>query len=294
MTPWFKPLEWGPHVWGRPRGDRLEPPLDSGWGASSCNGGVLIGESQFELSVVSIPPAEELFPGGFGKPSSVFISGTSRSLLKWFAFASLAPYASRVYWTDVRLPGEILVPLDPMTVHAIPEGSVYVLQPRELQPDDQGARQAEAAAATMLKSDETTDSIQGLVEFLRMPSHAQKLISSTGRSDAPSILVTANAQRLATVYSEDRIAPLMRAMLESGTCQVALWAEAPTTLTSVFDVILHVEGSGPTDWRNATVQCEKGISTGPLASARVHRLSGIEPIATILEEFIPAPSKGRA
>jgi len=243
--------------------------------------------------VVSDPP-DPLFPGAFGRPSSVFISGTSRSLLKWFAFASLAPYASRVYWTDVRLPGEIPDPLDPITVHAIPEESVYVLSPQDLQPDDQGALQAEAAAATMLKSDETTNSLEGLVEFLRMPAHAQKLISATGRSDAPSILVTANAQRLATVYSVDRVAPLMRAMLESGTCQVALWTEAPTTHTSMFDVILHLEGSGPTDWRNATVQCDKGIATGPLALGRVPRLSDLEPISTILQKHLPASSRGRS
>jgi hypothetical protein len=246
-----------------------------------------------ELGVAIASPADELFPGGFGKPTSVFISGTSRSLLKWFAFASLAPYASRVYWTDVRLPGEILDPLDPMTLHAIPEDSLYVLLPRDLQPDDQGARQAEAAAATMLKSDETPGSLQGLVEFLRMPSHAQKLISRTGRPELPAILVTANAHRLASVYSEERIAPLMRVMLESGTCQVALWAEASTALTSIFDVILHLEGSGSADWRNATVRCEKGISTGPLASGVAHRLADLKLIAPILERSVPHPSKVR-
>ncbi len=164
--------------------------------------------------MTSKPSTEEIFPGGFGKPSSVFISGTSRSLLKWFAFASLAPYGSRVHWTDVRLPGEILDPLDPMTIHAIPDESVYVLHPQDLGPDDRGASQAETAAATMIRSDETSHSIEGLVEFLRMPSHAQQLISSTGRTDAaPSILVTANAQRLATVDPLDRIAPLMKVML---------------------------------------------------------------------------------
>jgi hypothetical protein len=224
----------------------------------------------------------------------VFISGSSRSLLKWFAFAALSPYASRVYWTDVRLPGEILEPLDPMAVHAIPERAVYVLSPRDLQPDDKGALQAEAAAATMLRSDETPHSLQGLVEFLRMPAHAQELISSTGRPDEPSILVTANAQRLATVYSPERIAPLMRAMLESGTCQIALWAEARTTLTTVFDVILNVEGQGPEEWRSATVECERGISTGPLASGRARRLSEIGPIARILETSIPRLAKGSA
>ncbi len=238
--------------------------------------------------MVGTSPAEALFPDGFAKPSSIFISGNSRTLLKWFAFAALQPYEPRVYWTDVRLPEEILDPLDPMSVHAIREEAVYVLSPRELSPDDQGARQAETAAATMLHADESTHSIEGLVEFLRMPSHAQKLISSTGRVDAPSILVTANAQRLATVYSPERIAPLMRALLESGTCQVALWAEASTALVSIFDILLHLDGNDPTDWRNATVRCEKGISSGPLASGKARRLSELDSIAKVLARSVPA------
>jgi len=238
--------------------------------------------------VESAPPGGELFPGGFAQPSSVLIAGTSRSLLKWFALAMTAPYASRVYWTDVRLPGEILDPLDPMSLHAIPEEMVYVLLPRELAPDDRGAQQAEAAAATMLMRDPQSNSIEGLVEFLRMPSHAQRLISATGSTDSPSILITANAHRLATVFSPERIAPLMRVMLESGTCQIALWAEAPTTHTSMFDVLLHLEGTGTPDWRHATVRCERGITAGPLASGESRRLSDLEPIARVLSRAIPA------
>lgn len=237
--------------------------------------------------MASDSPARALFPEGFAKPSSVFISGNSRTLLKWFAFAALEPFGSRVYWTDVRLAEEILDPLDPMSMHAIREEAVYVMSPRDLEPDDQGARHAEAAAASMLRADEPRSSIQGLVEFLRMPSHAQKLISSTARIDAPSILVTANAQRLATVYSPERIAPLMRAMLEAGTCQVALWAEASTNLVSVFDILLHLEGNDPADWRNATIRCERGISAGPLASGKALRLSEIDYVSKVLEKSFP-------
>ena len=234
---------------------------------------------------------DSVFPDGFSKPTAVFISGVNRSLLKWFAFAALAPFASRVYWTDVRLPGEVLDPNDPMKLGLIPEESIYVLSPRELQPDDRGAAQAEAAAATMIHAEENTHSIEGLVEFLRMPPHAQTLISRTGRPETPSILVTANAQRLATVFSADRVAPLMRAMLEAGTCQIALWAEAPTTYTSMFDVMLHLEGSNVADWRNATISCERGIATGPLASGQSSRLGEIDPVARILEKSIPSHPK---
>jgi hypothetical protein len=237
--------------------------------------------------------AQEIIPGGFRRPTSVFISGTSRTLLKWFAFALLSPYGSRVYWTDVRLPGEIPDPLDPMTLHAIPESAVYVLSPRELQPDVESARRAEAAAATMLHSDEPSEALRGLVEFLRMPAHAQKLISSTGRVEEPSILVTANAHRLATVYDVERVPQLMQALLESGTCQVALWAEAPTTNTTMFEMQLRLEGSDPVDWRNATIQAERGISTGPLAFGGPVRISQFEALAAILEQAIPTSASER-
>ena len=59
-----------------------------------------------------------------GGPTSVFITGQNRTLLQWFAFASLHPYSSRVYWTDVRLPGEVLDPLDPIALHRIPDETV--------------------------------------------------------------------------------------------------------------------------------------------------------------------------
>lgn len=235
---------------------------------------------------MSAPGASELVPGGFAKPLSMFISGTSGPLLKWFAFAVLAPYASRVYWTDIRLPGEILDPLDPMNLHVIPDESVHVLQPRELQPDEQEARRAEAATATVIRSDETPESLQRLLEFLRMPSHTQQRIAVTARANEVPILVSTNAHRMAGLYSEDRIAPYLQAIKDSGACIVALWADAPNSYESLFDVVLHVEGSGPVDWRSATARSVKGISSGPLASRKALRFEDVAPIAIVLEKSV--------
>jgi hypothetical protein len=157
----------------------------------------------------------------------------------------------------------------------------------ELGPDDKGAQRAEVAAATMIKSDETPGSIEGLLEFLRMPSHAQQLISKTGSATLPPILVTANSPRLATVYSPERTDPLMKAMLESGSSQVALWAEATTDSVGIFNVILHLEGSEVADWRHETARCEKGLASGPLASGERVRLQDLRSVAAVLEKTIP-------
>ncbi|MGA7476495.1 MAG: hypothetical protein WBW47_04670 [Thermoplasmata archaeon] len=214
-------------------------------------------------------------------------TGTSRSLLKWVAFAALAPYASRVYWTDLRLPGEILDPLDPMARHAIPEDVVQVVLPGDLRPEEQEARLAEAASATMFPSDEAPESVRGIIEFIRMPWHTQQRISATFRPGEPTILVCASADRLVGVFPNEGAPALIRSIVEAGVVIVGLWGDAACPFESVFDVTFHVEGVGPADWRDATIKCEKGISSGPLAAGPAHRLAGLGPIAMILDKLIP-------
>jgi hypothetical protein len=158
---------------------------------------------------MAAPAGEELFPEGLRNPSSVLFSGTSRSLLKWVAFASLARYSSRVFWTDLRLSGEILDPLDPMARHVIPEDVVDVLPPGDLRPEDQEARLAEAASATMFPSDEAPESVRGIIEFIRMPWHTQQRISAKFQRGEPTILVCANADRL--VWAWGRFSQFPRA-----------------------------------------------------------------------------------
>jgi hypothetical protein len=233
---------------------------------------------------------EDVLPGGFQQPLSVFVAGTSRSLLKWVASALLAPYSSRVYWTDLRVTGETLEPLDPIALHAVPDERVHVLHPRELQRDEQGCRLTEAAVATVLRSDEPPDDLQRTSEFLRLPLHTQERISSMCYGGEPSILVTANAHRLVGLYPIETIGPMVRSILDSGTCFILLWADAVPSLRTLFDVVLQVEGSGPAHWRDATVRCEKGILTGPLGSGRPCRLSDLPLVAEVLERSIPMPS----
>ena len=233
------------------------------------------------------PAGEEFFSNELRNPTSVLFSGTSRSLLKWVAFAALEPYSSRVYWTDLRLPGEVLDPLDPMVRHAIPEDVVEVLPPEALQPEENDARLAEAASATMFPSDEFPRSVRGIVEFTRLPRYTQRRISAKFRPGEPGIFICSNADRLVGVSRAERIATMVPSIVESGAIIVGLWAGAPSPLESVCDVILHVEGSGPVAWRDSTIRCVKGISTGRLADGAAHRLADVGPIARILEKLIP-------
>lgn len=230
---------------------------------------------------------EELLPGGFRQPSSVFLSGDDRTLLKWVALALLAPYASRVYWTDVRLEGEETDPLDPILTHAVPPERVQVVHARELQRDEEGARRVESASASMIRSEDPPESLRRVADFLRLSTHTQERISSTAMPDDVAILVVANAHRLVALYPEATVAPTIRSILESGAGVVVLWSDALPSAREGFDLVLRVEGRGIENWRDATLRCDRGAFRGPLSTGKPFRLSDLPSVARVLERQQP-------
>ena len=229
-----------------------------------------------------------IFPGGLRQATSVFIAGTNRPLLKWVALALLDPYATRTWWTDVRMEGEALEPDDPVGTNIIPPERVHVLHPRQLQADEADARRAERAAAVLLHHEEPPATVRRIFEFLKLPEHAQERIVSTFAGDEPAVLVLANAQRLMGLYPASAVGPMIDSIVDAGACIVVLWSEALPPQRTGFDIVLHVEGSGPDGWRTARIRCEKGIASGPLAHGVSVRLDGLAPVAPVLEQLLPS------
>jgi hypothetical protein len=233
-------------------------------------------------------PDPGIFPDGLRQATSLFIAGTNRPLLKWTALALLDPYSKRTWWTDVRMEGESLEPDDPIGTNIVPPERVHVLHPLQLQRDDADARRAERAAAVMLHHDEPADSVRRIFEFLKLPEHSQQRIVSTFAGDEPAILVLANAQRLMGLYPASAVIPMVNAIVDAGACIVVLWSEALPPERSGFDVVLHVDGSGPSAWRATQLRCEKGLASGPLAHGVTARLDSLPTVASVLDQLLPA------
>jgi len=233
---------------------------------------------------MSAPTADELLPEGLRRPTSIFVVGSSDVLLNWVTLALMAPYPSRLYWTVVQLPGEPIAPLDPLGRGVIPADRVDFVHPNDLRREEQAGRQAETAAATVLRSDEHPEYVRRLTEFLRLPSHSQRLIASTTTGPAAPILVLSNAHRLATLFPNTSVVPTVQSFLDSGACLVLVWAGPPPPRRKVFDIVLHVEGSDPQRWKEATLWCEQGIPTGPLSGGKRHHLSELPSVASFLEK----------
>ncbi|MGA8663975.1 MAG: hypothetical protein WB809_02750 [Thermoplasmata archaeon] len=240
---------------------------------------------------MSAPAADELLPGGLRRPTSVFVVGPNDLLVNWVTVALLAPYPSRLYWTAVQLPGEKFGSLDPLGRGIIPADRVDVVNPNELRREESAGRQAEVAAATVLRADEPPEYVRRLTEFLRLPSHSQRLLASTTSGPEVPILVASNAQRLMSLFPNPSIGPTVQAFLDTGATLVLLWAGTPPARRKIFDIVLHVDGNEVLRWREATLWCEQGIATGPLSSGKRPRLAELPSIAKFLETALP-PADG--
>ena len=231
---------------------------------------------------------EEILPVDLDRPTSIFLVGTDRALLKWVAVALLARYADRVYWTDIRRADETLEPLDPLAMHAVPEDHIHVVTPREMERDEEQIRRVDAASAQVNRSDEPPESLRRITEFLRLPARTQARIVSTSTGEKPAILVASNAHLLMGIYPREAIAPMIHAILDSGVSLVLLWTATPPPLRSVFDVVLVVDGD-IAHWKDATLRSEQGVTTGPLGTGPPVPLAELPAIAHLLERSLGGP-----
>ena len=237
---------------------------------------------------MSASAPDELIPGGLRRPTSVFLVGSNSSLLNWVALALLSPYEPRVHWTSILLPGEVFEPLDPFGRGIIPADRLDIVHPNELRREEQAGRQAEAAAAVVVRSDEPPEFIRRLTDFLRLSSHSQALISATTSGSESPVLALSNVQRLNSLYPNSSIVPTVQAFLDSGASLVLLWAGELPARRKVFDIVLHVEGPDPLHWRETTLWCEQGVSAGPLRVGKRPRLAELPSLVSFLDRLVPA------
>ena len=237
----------------------------------------------FPRTVVDTPmgpsPALGLIPELTDHPTNVLLHGSSRPLLNWVMYAVLDRSSPNFRWTDVRLREERLDPLDPLARHVLPEGQLSIIEPADLRRSpDPGT-----VVSSMIHSDEPTESLQRVMEFLRLPTHTQELISQATPTKRPAPFALSNCHRLAALFPVNSVEPTLRAIRSSGVSLVMTWADALPASAQLFDFVLGVEGSDPTAWKDAVLNCELGRSEGAVRVGRRLRLGELRSIADVLE-----------
>jgi len=219
----------------------------------------------------------------FQNPTSVFLCGRSGVLLDWVTLAFASAAEGGYFWTDVRLPGQAMDPLDPMAKGAIPGDRLSVRTPRELTTDD---ALANAAITSGLRSDEHLPEVEQLADFLRLPPPTQALIASRTPSAAPPVLVLSNAHRLAPFYSAESVGPLIRALQASGVVVFLVFPDAAPVGRLAFDNIWHLDARDPYAWRSAKLEVERSAASGSVPKAPGLFLREIPFVVRVLERAL--------
>lgn len=205
------------------------------------------------------------------RATSVFVHGSSRALLNWVMYVLLASSDPEYFWTDVRLPEEVLDPFDPLARGIVPESQLSVILPEDLRPSSPSG----SAMAEMLADDESSDSARRVASFLRLPPHTQELIARKTRVGRISLFGLSNAHRTAALYRGEAVRTTLRAIHDSGVSLIMTWADALPGPHRFFDFVVEVEGSHPSGWKDAHVRCLLGSSVGPLRAGVRLRLSDV-------------------
>jgi len=237
--------------------------------------------------------SSELNPVFGERPVSVLVLGESRPLANWLAFALVHRLDPNFFWTDVRDHEGTPDPFGPVAVGRIPDAQLSLIFPEQLERNDEEARLAGAAAATVVRSDGEPEVMRHLEGFLRLPSHTQEVIAATRPGSRLRFLVLGNSERVSHMYPEDTVGPIVRAILATGCSLVMPFVAPPPAARSVFDFILHVEGAELADWRTARVRCEKGVGDGLLASGSLFALADFPGLAAELTPLSPGSGGDR-
>jgi len=215
----------------------------------------------------------------FDPRTSVFLSGSGRSLLNWVAYSLVADHPGGFLWGHVRLEGEVLEDTDLLKTSLVPPERLITVAPRELARNESVGN---LAVGGLVRSENSDESVLSFADFLRLPEQTQDMISRLPRGEPRPVLVLSGAHRLGALYSVDSVGPTLRSILEVGGSVLMVWADAPVAGRHQFERILHVKGEEPSNWRDALLTVEKGWPSGPLRTGASAHLRDVPPVASVL------------
>jgi len=217
--------------------------------------------------------------GFFTRPTTTVLYGADRPLLNWVAYALASASDPGFIWTDVRLEGEVLAQSDILAGNLIPPERLNVIDPETLAPHRSAAK---AAVENVVRDGESDESLQRLMDFLRLPLGAQRLLAKGSSGSHPLVLVLSNAQRAVALWPSETVAPVLGAIVGAGGTFIMTFADAPPGSHRSFDVMLEAEGEDLREWDRVRLRVLKGPANGPLRTGELHRLGELAPLAAIL------------
>lgn len=214
---------------------------------------------------------------------TVFVGGSSRSVVNGVAFAMAEMLDLTPFWLDVRDRGAVLDGPDPASTGWIPPDRLFVSENGRGLESHQDP--AEKALWTIVRSDEPASVLSHLSDFLHLPELIQEILSAAEPAGAPKALVAANTDLVVHLFPREpaELQRFLRTLGDSSLSIVAAHTGASGPGRFAFDIVFRVDAGGPRTWMDGTITCERGVQHGQLTVGRSIRLSDVPDIARVLE-----------
>jgi len=216
----------------------------------------------------------------FSRPNSVFVYGAARSLVNLTVFALAEATNPTFQWVDIGVPEEERPALDPVDLGWVPNDRLWIVdRPDSLRPDDLAAN---VALFGLIRSDEPPSTLVQVSEFLRLPETSQRILASRVPDGHPGVVAVLNAHRVMAAFSPNRVPAILNVHLNAGFSVIVGYTESAGPGRRAFDFVFRLTGEASPDWRESTLVCEKGITSGPLRDARPVGLGEIPLLSSVL------------
>jgi len=220
--------------------------------------------------------------GALGQPCSIYVYGDCRPVVNGVAFAMADMLDLAPLWLEVR---------DPQDGHEEPTVvSAGWIAPDRLFLSDSGSglepndAVANLALWNVVRSDEPSEVLADLTDFLRLPLLIQEVIGHTTTESSPRAIVVANVERVQHLFPQEpgSLRRFLRSILNRSVSLVVAHTGSPVEQRSAFNAVFRVHASTLAAWNVGSLECERGLMRGPYSVGRPRRLSHIPSVARVL------------
>ncbi len=185
---------------------------------------------------------------------AILVWGASRPLVTRVVYSMVRALDAAPLWLEVLERGE---EAEPLRQGWIPPERVYVSERAE---DLEPARAVgNLALWAIVRSDEPATILARLTDFVRLPPLVQEVLGTSTPASRLRALGVGNADRVAPLFRQrpEELRWLVDYLRESSLCLIVGATRPPGAGREAFDCEFHVDGESITEWRHATVACDR-------------------------------------
>ncbi|HYB78426.1 MAG TPA: hypothetical protein VEG66_01520 [Thermoplasmata archaeon] len=238
----------------------------------------------------SLPSSLDLSVLGRGN-ASTFLYGESRPVVNRLLYAMARAVDPNPIWVDLG-PGSLGRGEDagPVELGWVPHERLILAW------DVDRARPQNAvgnmALSSVVRTDEPSDSVARLADFVRLAPIAQEVISRVDARAPRRALAVANSDRVRGDYPNtvDGVRPIVTALVEAPLCPLFGAQGVPGPGRMAFSYVFEVRAKDVVHWEDGTLRIEKAP---PGSSSRVGHELALADITGVRAVFETGPGSGQ-